>query len=194
MAASSPACGTYVEEDGHALGQPQGRAQLLRVVGGRRCLPGILHGPGPAGSRAGLGGPLGLAKGEAELLPPSASGCEWVCAAWRARSSVSPPSPRPPRSRTARSHALLTAPGPSHPRTMQRAAPLMRTCAPQNTCRGEGAFRQRPAQQQPSKEGPRPLGLLPKGGHPKSLVAGGGFVCLALAQSRSPCPSLPEGE
>lgn len=35
---------TYVEEDGHALGQLQGRAELFRgVVGGWRGLPGILH-------------------------------------------------------------------------------------------------------------------------------------------------------
>lgn len=124
-------------------------------------------------------------------VPPAASGCALPGA----------PGARSPRPLPAlRAPALLTLTPCSlhrelsHPRTMQCAAPLMRTCTPQNTCRGEGAFRQRPAQQQPTKEGPRPLGLLPKGGHPKSLVAGGGFVCLALAQSRSPCPSLPECE
>lgn len=90
-----------------------------------------------AGSRAGLGGPSGSAKGEAELLPPSASGCEWVCAAWRARCSVSPPSPRPPCSRTAHSHALLTAPGAvSSPHHAMRGTPDEDLYAPEHLQRG----------------------------------------------------------
>lgn len=49
----TPAPWTYVEEDRHALGQLQGRAELFRgVVGGRRRLPGVLHPSEPWRRRA----------------------------------------------------------------------------------------------------------------------------------------------
>jgi hypothetical protein len=69
---------TYVEEDRHALGQLQGRAELFRgIVGGRRRLPGILHPPALRCRRPGHAGCC------SDSDPGAAAAAAWRCGAVR---------------------------------------------------------------------------------------------------------------